>query len=259
MVPSFFDLTGHVALVTGGNSGVGIGLAQGLVQAGATVRIWGTNPQKNDAAVAELSTFGPNVSAAIVDVSDEEAVRAAMAALVGDLGKIDSCFANAGISGLFANPSFLDSTVDEWRRMLAVNVEGTYVTLREAARYMVERGEGGSLVATASLAGVEFGAPRDEAYAVTKAGIVGLTKSLAVTFGKHGIRANALLPGWTMSPQTEAWAQHDRVAERIMARIPLRRWGQPEDWAGIAVYLASNASSFHTGDTFRLDGGYSVF
>lgn len=254
-----FDLTGKVALVTGGNSGVGIGMAQGLVQAGATVQIWGTNPDKTAAALEQLKAHGDSVSSAIVDVADEAQIVAAMDALIADFGRIDACFANAGISGLWNNPAFVDSTVEEWRRMLAVNVEGTFVTLREASRHMIARGEGGSLVATSSLAGMQFGAPRDEAYAVTKAGIVGLTRSLAVELGKHRIRANAVLPGWTMSPQTEVWAANERAAKSIQARIPLRRWGQPEDWAGIAVYLASDASSFHTGDTLRLDGGYSVF
>lgn len=254
-----FDLSGKVALVTGGNSGVGIGMAQGLVQAGATVQIWGTNPDKTAAALEQLKAHGQSVSSAIVDVADEAQIVAAMNALIADFGHIDACFANAGVSGLWNNPAFVDSTVDEWRRMLSINIEGTFVTLREASRHMIAHGEGGSLVATSSLAGMQFGAPRDEAYAVTKAGIVGLTRSLAVELGKYRIRANAVLPGWTMSPQTEVWAANERAAKSIQARIPLRRWGQPEDWAGIAVYLASDLSSFHTGDTLRLDGGYSVF
>ena len=253
-----FDLTGSVALVTGGNSGVGIGLAEGLVRCGATVEIWGTNEAKNSAALEHLRTFGANVSARQVDISEEAQVVEAVAKLRSQLGRLDSCFANAGISGQFANPSFLDSELDEVRRMLKVNVEGTYLTLREAARVMVDQGEGGSLVATSSLAGARFGAPHDEAYAAAKAGIVGIIRSLAVELGKHRIRANALQPGWTMSPQFEPWANNPKVSEKIRSRIPLRRFGQPEDWQGIAAYLASPVSSFHSGDVITLDGGFSV-
>jgi NAD(P)-dependent dehydrogenase (short-subunit alcohol dehydrogenase family) len=133
-----------------------------------------------------------------------------------------------------------------------------YLTLREAARHMVARGHGGSLVGTASI-GVEFGSPREQAYAAAKAGVVAMIRSLAVELGRHGIRANALLPGWTISPMSEPWMEKQSVADRILPRIPVGRWGRPDEWAGIAAYLASDASSFHTGDTFRIDGGYGVF
>jgi NAD(P)-dependent dehydrogenase (short-subunit alcohol dehydrogenase family) len=258
-MPNIFDLSGRVTLVTGGNSGVGLGLAEGLAQAGAVVCIWGTNETKNTAALEHLSKYSSSVSAMRVDISDEEQVRDSISRLVSEQGHLDACFANAGISGMFGNPDFVDSDMGEWQRMMGVNIAGTYVTLREAARQMIAQGDGGSLVATASLAGAVFGAPRDEAYAVTKAGIVGLTRSLAVALGKHRIRVNALLPGWTMSPQFEPWTRNPGVSERIMSRIPLRRFGEPSDWAAIAVYLASPASSFHTGDQFRIDGGYGVF
>lgn len=253
-----FDLSGTVALVTGGNSGVGYGLAEGLVLGGATVQIWGTNPEKTEAALDQLRAHGGAVSAQRVDVSDEGAVIEAVGRLRADLGRLDACFANAGISGNFAGASFLDSTLEDVRRLHRVNIEGTYATLREAAKVMVDQGEGGSLVATASLAGARFGAPHDEAYASTKAGIVGITRSLAVALGKHGIRSNAILPGWTMSPQFEPWAANPKVADKILARIPLRRFGQPADWHGLAVYLASSASSFHSGDVFTIDGAFSV-
>jgi NAD(P)-dependent dehydrogenase (short-subunit alcohol dehydrogenase family) len=253
------DLTGRAVLVTGGNSGIGLGMARGLAAAGADICIWGRNPEKNAAAEKELSGFGTRVTVDGVDVADEASVVAGMARCVAAFGRLDACFANAAITGQMRNPRFLDSTLDDWRSVLRVDLDGTYLTLREAARHMVSGGAGGSLVATSSLAGQVFGAPREQAYAAAKAGIVALVRSIAVELGPSGIRANALLPGWTRSPQFDEWLGNPVVTERILPRIPLRRWGEPEDWTGIAVYLASPASSFHTGDVFRIDGGYGIF
>ena len=253
------DLTGRAVLVTGGNSGIGLGMARGLAAAGADICIWGRNPEKNAAAEKELSSFGTRVAVDAVDVAQEDAVVAGMARCVETLGRLDACFANAAITGQMRNPRFLDSTLDDWRSVLRVDLDGTYLTLREAARHMVSTGVGGSLVATSSLAGQIFGAPREQAYAAAKAGIVALVRSIAVELGPSGVRANALLPGWTRSPQFDEWLANPVVTERILPRIPLRRWGEADDWAGIAVYLASPASSFHTGDIFRIDGGYGIF
>jgi NAD(P)-dependent dehydrogenase (short-subunit alcohol dehydrogenase family) len=253
------NLTGRMVLVTGGNSGIGLGMAKGLAAAGADVCIWGRNPDKNAAAEKELSAFGRRVIVDAVDLADEAAVVSGMARCAETFGRLDACFANAAITGQMRNPRFLDSTLDDWRSVLRVDLDGTYLTLREAARHMVAAGEGGSLVATSSLAGQVFGAPREQAYAAAKAGIVALVRSVAVELGPSGIRANALLPGWTRSPQFDEWLGNPVVTERILPRIPLRRWGEPDDWTGIAVYLASPASSFHTGDVFRIDGGYGIF
>lgn len=253
-----FDLSGHVALVTGGNSGIGLGLARGLAGAGASVCIWGTNADKNAAAGQVLEGLGAPVSARQVDVGDEAQVVQGIAALVAEFGKIDSCFANAAVTGGWHNPSFVDSTLAGWRATMRVNLDGTYLTLREAARQMIAQGSGGSLVATSTIA-TRFGAPREEPYAASKGGVEALMKALAVELARYRIRANTLLPGWTMSPQTEVWAETPNVSEKILARVPMRRWGQPDEWAGVAVYLASAASSWHNGDTLRLDGGYSVY
>ena len=253
-----FDLSGHVALVTGGNSGIGLGLARGLAGAGASVCIWGTNADKNAAAGQVLEGLGAPVSARQVDVGDEAQVVQGIAALVAEFGKIDSCFANAAVTGGWHNPSFVDSTLAGWRATMRVNLDGTYLTLREAARQMIAQGSGGSLVATSTIA-TRFGAPRQEPYAASKGGVEALMKALAVELARYRIRANTLLPGWTMSPQTEVWAETPNVSEKILARVPMRRWGQPDEWAGVAVYLASAASSWHNGDTLRLDGGYSVY
>jgi NAD(P)-dependent dehydrogenase (short-subunit alcohol dehydrogenase family) len=256
-----FDLTGQVALVTGGNSGIGLGMAEGLVRAGASVCIWGTNPTKNAAALEQLSAAaaaGAKVEAAIVDVSDEAAVDHGFATLLETFGRLDSCFANAAVTGAFGNPRFVEIDLADWRSEMAINLDGTFLTFRGAARLMIAQGDGGSLVGTSSLAS-RFGAPRDAGYGAAKAAIVSLTQTLAVELGKYGIRANALLPGWTRSPQFDAWLENPEVTERILPRIPIKRWGEPQDWQGIAVYLASRESSFHTGDVFRLDGGYGIF
>jgi NAD(P)-dependent dehydrogenase (short-subunit alcohol dehydrogenase family) len=252
------DLTGHVALVTGGNSGVGLGMAEGLARAGADVCIWGRNPDKNKAAVDQLARHGHRAVAAQVDISDETSVVEGFTRIVDEFGRLDSCFANAALANSMTNPPFLDSTLEQWRELMRVDVDGAYLTTREAARHMVELGNGGSIVLTSSLAAL-FGSPREEAYATAKAGVTALARSLAVEFGRHGIRANAVLPGWTRSPVFDGWLESSAVRDKVMARIPLRRWGTPEDWAGVAIYLASPASSFHTGDCLRLDGGYGVF
>jgi NAD(P)-dependent dehydrogenase (short-subunit alcohol dehydrogenase family) len=258
MAGDLFDLTGHVALVTGGNSGIGLGMAEGLARCGADVCVWGTNADKNAAAVTRLAAHGTRVRALAVDVGDEAKVVDGFAEVVEHFGRIDSCFANAGLAGGHTNPPFVDSTLEQWRAVTRVNLDGAYLTLREAARQMIVQGAGGSLVATASI-GVEFGSPREQAYAASKAGVMAMVRGLAVELGRYDIRATALVPGWTISPMMEPWAQNPAVAERILPRIPLKRWGKPEEWAGIAVYLASGASSFHTGDAIRIDGGYSVF
>jgi NAD(P)-dependent dehydrogenase (short-subunit alcohol dehydrogenase family) len=258
MPNDIFDLTGHVALVTGGNSGIGLGMANGLARAGAAVCIWGTNTQKNTTAGEQLAQHGTKVATMQVDVGDEDAVVSAMRTVVADFGAIDSCFANAAVTGEWTNPPFVDSTLEQWHRTMRVNLDGAYLTLREAARQMIAQGTGGSLVATSTIA-TAFGAPREQAYAASKGGIEALMKSLAVELARYNIRANTLLPGWTMSPQTQRWADTPGVGDKILSRVPLRRWGQPDEWAGIAIYLAGSASSWHNGDTLRLDGGYAIY
>jgi NAD(P)-dependent dehydrogenase (short-subunit alcohol dehydrogenase family) len=252
-----FDLTGKVALVTGGNSGIGLGMARAMAQAGADVAIWGTNAKKNAAAEAELAASGKSVLALECDVADERAVEAAFAETVGKLGRVDGCFANAGVRGR-GIASFLEMTGEEWQRVLKVNLDGAFHTFRTAARHMVERGGGGVLVGTASLAAVEA-APRNEHYAATKGGMISMIRALAVEFARHGIRANAILPGWIETDMTANDIANAKFAGNVLPRIPMRRWGTGDDFGGIAVYLMSSASAYHTGDTFRIDGGYALF
>jgi len=250
------QLSGRVALVTGGNGGIGLGLADGLARAGADVAIWGTNAGKTQEAAAQVAQHGTRVHAEVCDVADEASVETAFAATVAALGRVDACFANAG-TGTAPTP-FTDQTLADWRRVLSVNLEGVFLTFRAAVRHMIERGEGGSLVATSSLTAVEA-APRSQAYAASKAGVVALVQSLAVELARHRIRANALMPGWIHTDLTAPMATNEDASKRILSRVPARRWGAPEDLAGAAVYLASDAAAYHTGDVLVIDGGYRLF
>lgn len=247
-----FDLTGTVALVTGGNNGIGLGMAEGLAAAGADVVIWGRNEPRNHAALESIGAHGTRTLALTVDVGDEDRVVAAFAETVDAFGHIDTVFANAGI-GAGATP-FGDMTTEEWRAVFRVNMDGVFWTFREAINHMKPRGSG-SLVVTSSIS-ADFGFPRGEHYAATKAGVRALIQGIAVEYGKHGIRANAISPGWVVSGMTEGFLEGDRFEATVKPRIPVGRWGAPEDFAGIAVYLASDASRWHTGDTITIDGGY---
>jgi NAD(P)-dependent dehydrogenase (short-subunit alcohol dehydrogenase family) len=252
-----FDLTGKVALVTGGNSGIGLGMAQAMAEAGADVAIWGTNAEKNEAARAQLAATGRKILALVCDVGDEAAVERAFAETVAQLGRVDGCFANAGVSGR-GQKSFLDMSTEEWNRVLRVNLHGAFYTFRTAAKHMVERGGGGVLVGTASLAAIEA-APRGEHYAATKGGMMSMVRAMAVEFARYGVRAHSILPGWIETNMTANAVANPKFHGNVMPRIPMRRWGEGDDFGGIAVYLMSSASKYHTGDTFVIDGGYSLY
>lgn len=255
-----FDLSGKVALVTGGNRGIGLGMARALAQAGADIVVWGTNEGYNAAAKTELLSCGVRVETQKIDVSDEAAVVRGMADAVKSMGRVDTVIANAGIGG--GAKSFSEMTAETWRRVLAVNLDGVFFTCREACKHMVDRaksdGAGGSIVVTASLAAIE-GAARNEAYAATKGGVISMMKSIAVEHARYGVRANAILPGWIATDMTSGAQANQTFTDKVIPRIPARRWGEPEDFGGIAVYLASAASRYHSGDTFVIDGGYSIF
>jgi len=257
MPTSPFDLAGQVALVTGGNSGIGLGMALALAASGADVAIWGTNAAKNAAAADQLRTHGHRVLALPCDVGDEAAVEAAFAETLHTLGRVDGCFANAGVGGRGVK-SFLDMTTEEWNRVLRVNLHGAFYTFRAAARHMVARGEGGVLVGTASLAAIEA-APRSEHYAATKGGLISMVRAMAVEFARQGVRAHAILPGWIETDMTADAVSTEGFRTKVLPRVPMRRWGTGADFGGIAVYLMSTASRYHTGDTFVIDGGYSLF
>jgi len=254
-----FDLTGKVALVTGGNGGIGLGMAEGLAAAGAKVAIWGQNPEKNDKAEAALKAHGVDVLVQKVDVADEAAVVAGVAEVLKTFGRLDFCAANAGVGG---GGPFDEMTTENWRRVTTVNLDAVFWTFREAAKHMVARAKagdpGGSLVVTSSTSAIH-GAPRNQAYASTKGGVLAMVRGLAVEYARYGIRANSILPGWIATDMTAGLQKWDTFNEKAIGRVPMRRWGEGDDFAGIAVYLASDASKFHTGDSFVIDGGYTIF
>jgi len=256
MANSKFELKGKVALVTGGNGGIGLGMAAALAEAGADVCIWGRNADKNKDAEGKLQSYGQRVLALQCDVSDEKQVEGCFERTIEDLGRVDACFANAGI-GKLGTP-FHEMSMEEWRSVFGVNMEGVFLTFRTAIRHMLERGEGGSLVATSSLS-ANYGMPTGEHYAATKAGLIAIIRALAVEYARYNIRANAILPGWIETEMTSPLFNYEKFQERVIPRIPQRRWGVPADFGPIAVYLASNASEYHSGDTMVIDGGYSCF
>ncbi|MBI5252428.1 MAG: SDR family oxidoreductase [Desulfomonile tiedjei] len=253
---SKFDLTGKVALVTGGNGGIGLGMASALAESGADICIWGRNETKNQAAEDVLKAYGRRTLALKCDVTDESQVRECFARTTDVLGGVDACFANAGLHRM--STPFHEMDTEEWRLIFRVNMEGTFFTLRAAVRHMLERGKGGSLVATSSLSGISAMA-RGEHYAASKAGVIAVIRSIAVEYARYGIRANAILPGWVESEMTGDLLAWGKFQAAVLPRVPMRRWGKPEDFGPMAVYFASDSSLYHTGDIVVIDGGYHCF
>ena len=256
MSNSKFDLNGKVALVTGGNSGIGLGMAEALAEAGADVCIWGRSADKNSAAADRLKPYGQKVLALQCDVSNREQVEESFTKTIAAMGKVDACFANAGI-GSFGTP-FHEMDIDEWRKVFGINMDGVFFTFQMAVREMMKHNTGGSLVATSSLS-ARAGVPRAEHYAATKAGVLAIIRALAVEYARYGIRANAILPGWIETDMTADIFNWDKFKQNVMPRVPARRWGVPADFGPIAVYFASDASEYHTGDAVVIDGAYSKF
>ncbi len=252
-----FDLTGKAAVITGGNSGIGLGFARGIAKAGGDVCIWGTNPNKNAAAQAELQDINPNAFALQCNVADEEQVEEAMAATIDRFGRLDACFPNAGIGNQNTKP-FFEHTNEDWFNVVDVNLHGVFFTLRAATRHMVAQGEGGSLVLTASGTAIQ-GAAKSQAYASTKGAMISMMLGLSVEMARYKINANAIIPGWIETAMTADAFGWDKFVDAVMPRMPMRRWGQPADFEAIAVYLMSDAARWHTGDVIKIDGGFSIF
>jgi NAD(P)-dependent dehydrogenase (short-subunit alcohol dehydrogenase family) len=250
-------LAGRTVLVTGGNGGIGLGMAAGCARAGASIVIWGRDPAKNERAVAELVAQGATAHAFRCDVGDPDAVAAAFAASVAAAGgRIDAVFANAGTTG--AGTPFVDLSLDEWHRVLRTNLDGVFLTLQAGARHMVERGGGGSLVAVSSTSAIH-GAAGNEAYGASKTALLGLVRALAVALARHDVRVNALVPGWTLTDLAAPAYASERFREATVRRTPVRRWADPAEMGPAAVFLADPANTFHTGDSVVVDGGYTVF
>ncbi|MEX2334377.1 MAG: SDR family oxidoreductase [Pseudohongiella sp.] len=261
---NYFDLSGKVALITGGNGGIGLGFARALAMAGASVCIWGRNADKNEQAVAELSAIathpGQKVLAMVCDVADENQVSDCFANSVQHFGRVDTCIANAGVGSGFDR--FHQMPTANWRQVMDINLDGFFYTLRAAAGHMTERAEngdpGGRLIGVSSL-GALCGMARGEHYAGSKGAVISIMQGLAVEYARFGITANSILPGHIHTEMTDKNYNNEKFANAILPRIPMRRWGKPDDFGGIAVYLASAASAYHTGDKFLIDGGFFIF
>jgi len=258
MSQTLFDLTGKVALVTGGNGGIGLGMATGLAKAGADVVIWGRNSEKNEQARNELADIGAKILIDQIDVTDEQAVTDGVDKIISQMGRIDFVAANAGVG--WAQPMH-DFSTEDWRKVMSVNLDSVFWLFKSVCVHMVKRADagdpGGSLLVSSSIAAVNT--PKQaQAYAASKAGVIALAKSIAVEFGRYGIRANAVLPGFVMSDMSKHLQSLETFNETVInKRVPLGRWGEPQDFSGLAVYLASDLSSFHTADEFIIDGGYT--
>lgn len=256
-----FDLSGRVALVTGGNGGIGLGMAEALAGAGCALSIWGRNAAKNASAVDRLTRLGARAEAQLCDVADGGSVEAAFAATLARFGRVDGLFANAGISGVSPGP-FIDRKAEDWRAVMAANLDGVMNTFQVAARHMTERAKAGDpfgrLIATSSVASVA-GAAFNEHYGAAKGAVNSLVRALAVELARQGITVNAILPGWVETDMTAGALQNEKFLRNVTPRIPMRRFGQPADFGGIALYLMSSASAYHTGQTVVIDGGYSIY
>lgn len=248
-----FNLDGHVSVVTGGNRGIGLGIAEGLAKAGAGVAIWSRNQERNQSAVAHIEAVGGTAAAVTCDVTDEASVAAALESTVEELGPVDSLFANAGTSGI---GNFPDLDLDEWHRVVDVNLTGAFLTTRAVADHLIQRGAPGSIVITGSVV-ARLALPLAPHYTASKGAVLSYGRSLANRLGRHGIRVNVLSPGWVETEMTEGVTTDERSAGYFLTRTPLRRWGTAEDFGGPAVFLASDASRFMTGAELVVDGGIS--
>jgi 2-deoxy-D-gluconate 3-dehydrogenase len=249
-----FDLTGKVAIVTGGNGGIGLGMARGLAEAGASTLIAARNADKCAVAVATLQALSPNVGSVELDVLDQASIARMVAAAIQRFGRLDILIANAGTNIRKAPEAY---SVEEWSTVLDINLRGTFWCAQAAYPHMKQAG-GGKIITIGSMTSL-FGASFAAPYSASKGGTVQLTKALASAWAKDNIQVNSVLPGWIDTELTErARTEVSGLHERVVARTPLGRWGKPEDLAGIAVFLSSSASDFVTGTAIPVDGGYSA-
>ena len=251
---SLFDLKGKVALVTGGNGGIGLGMARGFAQAGAAVVIAGRNAAKSKGAAAELAKLGVKTAVVEVNVADEKSCAAMIEATVSQMGRLDILVNNAGIN-IRKRPEAYK--MSEWREVLSINLDGAFYC-SHAAQPVMKKGGGGKIINIGSMMSI-FGAPFAAPYAASKGGIVQMTRALATAWAVDNIQVNAILPGWIDTELTQkAREQVDGLHGNVLKRTPAQRWGEPDDFNGIAVFLGSKASDFVTGTAIPVDGGFSI-
>ena len=249
-----FDLNGRVAIVTGGNGGIGLGMAEGLAAAGAAIVVAARNPDKSRAAAAALKASGATAEFIAFDVADPQSCAALVQAAVDRFGRLDILVNNAGMS-IRKPPQ--EYAIAEWRAVLDTNLTGAFACC-QAAYPVMQRQHGGKIINIGSMFAL-FGAAYAAAYSASKGALVQLTKSLATAWAGDSIQVNAVLPGWIDTELTQdARRQVAGLHERILHRTPAGRWGTPQDMAGVAVFLAAPASDFVTGAAIPVDGGFSV-
>lgn len=249
------DLRGRAAVITGGNGGLGLAMAAGIGAAGARVVIWARDPGRSADALTRLRAEGVCADAVRCDVTDETAVRSAMERTLELVPAVDCVVANAGVA---AAVPLVDTSLTQWHHVTRTNLDGTFLTVREAARHMVQRGGGGSIVIVSSLA-ARYGAAQQAAYTSSKSALLGLGRTVAVELARYSVRCNVLLPGWTRTRMNEHLQQDERFVRATTARTPVRRWAEPDEFRAVAAFLADPTLTFHTGCDVVVDGGYSVF
>jgi 2-deoxy-D-gluconate 3-dehydrogenase len=254
MTSQLFDLEGKVAIVTGGNGGIGLGMARGLADAGADIAVVGRNAEKSKAAVADLRARGVRAIAVATDVTDKQAVGRMIDQVTRELGRIDILVNNAGIN-IRKPPHALE--IEEWASVIDTNLTSAFLCSKAVYPAMKAAG-GGKVINIGSMMSI-FGASFTPAYAASKGGIVQFTRACACAWAADNIQANAILPGWIDTDLTKrARLEVGGLHERVLARTPAARWGAIDDFAGIAVFLASHASDFVTGTAIPIDGGFSI-
>ena len=250
------DLSEKVFIITGGNGGIGLGLAEGIAEAGGAVAIWARNEEKNTDAVRALQDIGGEAKSYICDVSNEEEVIRTLASTVKDFGRVDGLFANAGRGG--TGTPFVETSLEDWRKVTEVNLDGVFLCLREAAKQIISQGSGGSLVAVSSTSAIH-GAAGNEAYGTAKTAVTGLVRALAVSLARFQIRVNCLLPGWTVTELASPAFENEYFREVTTKRTPVRRWANPSEFKEVGAFLADPSQTFHTGQQVCVDGGYTIF
>ena len=250
-----FDLRGRVAIVTGGNGGIGLGIARGLAQAGAAIAVVGRSTEKTPQAVAAIrNDFGVRAIGLLTDVTSEADAAKMVQQTLGEFGRVDILVNNAGIN--IRKPPH-EVTLDEWHKVIDSNLTSVLICSK-AVHATMKAASGGKIINIGSMTSI-FGVPFAPAYAASKGGVVQLTKSFAIAWAADKIQVNSILPGWIETDLTNRARQEvPGLYERVLARTPQGRWGKPEDLAGAAVFLASRASDFITGVSLPVDAGYSI-